>query len=87
MINTYFLHRSAFKGAMYEKQTYSENSRQQIKIWSKLFDTDKVYEQIYSKHFKKYYAGKPTKQYLKLWKKLRQSGEVSEMDCLKLLLT
>lgn len=86
MINTYFLHRSAFTGAMYEKQTYSKNARQQFKLWGRLFDTDKVYEHLYSRHFKKQYAGKPTKKYLKLWKKLRQAGEVSERDlknCLK----
>jgi hypothetical protein len=60
MINAYFLHRSGFRGAMYEKQTYSKNARQQFKLWGKLFDIDKVYEQLYSKHFKKQYAGKPT---------------------------
>jgi hypothetical protein len=85
MINTYFLHRSAFRGAMYEKQTYSKNARQQAKLWGRLFDTDKIYEQIYSKHFKKQYAGKPTKRYLKLWKKLRDAGEVSERDLLNFL--
>jgi hypothetical protein len=53
MIDTYFLHRSAFQGAMYEKQTYSQNARQKIKIWSNEFDIDKIYEQIYSKHFKR----------------------------------
>jgi hypothetical protein len=70
---------------MYEKQTDSKNARQQIKAWSKLFDTDKVYEQIYSKHFKKQYAGKITKLYLKLWKKQREAGEVSERDLLEYL--
>lgn len=86
MINTYFLHRSAFRGAMYEKQTYSKNARQQFRLWSRLFDSEKIYEQISSKHFKKIYSGKPTKKYLKLWKKLRQAGEVSERDLIEALL-
>jgi hypothetical protein len=34
---------------------------------------------------KKHYAGKPTKQYLDLQKKLRQAGEVSEADLQNLL--
>jgi hypothetical protein len=80
MIDRYFLHRSAFRGAMYEKQTYSKNAREQIRTWDKLFCTDKVYEMLYSKHFKRQYAGKPTKKYLKLWKRLRQAGEVLERE-------
>jgi hypothetical protein len=83
MIDRYFLHRTAFRGAMYEKQTYSKNSRQQFRLWGKLFNTDKVYEQIYCKHFKTQYAGKPTKRYLKLCKELREAGEVSGKDLLK----
>ena len=85
MIDRYFLHRSAFRGAMYENQTYSKSARHQFKLWGKLFDTDKVYEQLYGKYFKKQYAGKPTKRYLKLWKKLREAGEVSERDLLNFL--
>lgn len=80
MINTYFLHRTAFKNAMYERQTYSKHSRDQIRIWEKLFCTDKVYDEIYGKHFRKFYKGQPTKRYLRLWKKLRKAGEVSDTD-------
>jgi hypothetical protein len=82
MINTYFLHRTAFKGAMYEKQTYSKNARQQMKVWDKLFCCDNLYEQLYSKHFKKKYRGQPTKSYKKIWKKLREAGTVSDKDLL-----
>ncbi len=80
-----FLHRSAFRGCMYEKQTYLKNGRQQFKIWGKLFESEKVYEEMYSKHFRKQYAGKPTKRYLKLWKKLSQAGEASAEDIVKYL--
>jgi hypothetical protein len=70
---------------MYVKQTYSKNARQQYKLWDRLFCTDKVYEELYTKNFKKQYKGKPTKRYLKLWNKLRQAGEVSERDLLQYL--
>ena len=38
------------------------------------FRTDKLYEQLYQKHFKKTYAGKPTKRYLKIMEQI-QKGE------------
>jgi hypothetical protein len=51
---------------MYEKQTYSKHAREQIGYFEKLFGFDKLYKQLYSKGFKKTYAGKPTKRYLRL---------------------
>jgi hypothetical protein len=69
----YFLHRSAFKDCFYEKQT-------QNKYWRFLDKSplgreskcDLIYEQIYKKHFKKTYRGKPTKKYLRLLRKYNQ---------------
>ncbi len=58
LVHTYFLHREAFRGCFYEKQTYSHKNRILNRSLEHLFGTDKVYEQIYSKHFKKQYAGK-----------------------------
>jgi len=86
LADTYFYHRSAFRGCMYEKQTYSHNNRTLYKKWDQLFSTDKVYEQLYSKHFKKFYAGKPTKQYLKLMRKIQAAEGVSEKDLMALIL-
>jgi hypothetical protein len=83
LADTYFLHREAFKGCMYEKQTYSKIVRQQFKLWEKVFCSDKIYEQMYKKYFKKQYAGKPTKKYLNLLEKLRRAGEVSIGNLLK----
>lgn len=85
LIDGYFLHRTAFKGAMYEKQTYSASKRNHWRQWDNLFCSDRVYEQIYSKHFKKYYRGQPTKRYQKLWKQLKQADTVSEKDLLAYL--
>jgi hypothetical protein len=73
MFQTYFLHREAFKGAMYEKQTYSKSTGVQFKLWERLFDSEKIYEKIYSKYFKTHYSGRPTKRYVNLYKRLRES--------------
>ncbi|MEJ7739608.1 MAG: hypothetical protein WKF97_19460 [Chitinophagaceae bacterium] len=78
LADTYFLHRSAFRGCMYEKQTYSRQNRIRFHAFGKLFRTDDVYDQLHSKHFKKYYKGKPTKQYLKLMKLLNEAEGIDE---------
>ena len=77
MLSTCFLHRTAFKSAMYEKQTYSKRARDEYRQFAKLFDRENGYEIVYSKYFTKFYKGKPTKRYLRIWKKTR---EVSEVD-------
>lgn len=68
----YFLHRSAF-GLMYECQI--ENKR--MRVCSKLgkYYRDDPYQEIFSKHFKRYYNGKPTKRYSRLNKLINQAGD------------
>ncbi|GAA4434230.1 hypothetical protein GCM10023188_24910 [Pontibacter saemangeumensis] len=39
--------------------------------------SDKLYEQLYSKHFKSSYAGKPTKKFVKLMQKIKESERMS----------
>jgi hypothetical protein len=73
----YFCHRSAFGGSCYEKQTYSHQTRTLTKAFEALFGSEKAYDQIYSKHFKKHYKGKPTKRYLMLQKIATKSREIS----------
>ena len=69
LVNGYFLHRNAFKG-MYKKQTESKRWRKMSKTFENNYGIDDLYEQIYSKHFRTHYSGKPTKRYLRLMKKL-----------------
>lgn len=76
-ISGYFLHRSAFQGCMYEKQTQSKKSRLLDKTLGAYFNTDQYYEQLYKKHFKKQYAGKPTKKYLKLTRLIQRAENIS----------
>ena len=68
-----FLHREAYNGAFYVSQTYSQKNRALVKIYDKHFTSDKVFEQLYSKHFKTHYAGKPTKRLEKLRKKIEEA--------------
>jgi hypothetical protein len=77
LADTYFYHREAFKGCMYEKQTQSKKSRYLDKTIGAYFKTDQLYEQLYKKNFKKQYAGKPTKKYLKLTQQIQKAESVS----------
>lgn len=79
-VGKYFLHREAFTGCMYEKQTYSPKNRQLFKLFEKAIGSEKYYEQLYKKYSKKQYAGKPTKWYLRLMKKIRQREEFTQEE-------
>jgi hypothetical protein len=76
LIGGYFLHREAFNGCMYESQTQSKKNRQLDKTLGAYFRTDELYNQLYQKHFKKTYAGKPTKRYLRIAERLNRLEEI-----------
>ena len=76
LADTYFYHLSAFRGCMYEKQTQSKKSRYLDKMIGAYFQTDQLFEQLYKKHFKKQYAGKPTKKYLKLTQQIQRAKSI-----------
>lgn len=70
-IDGYFYHREAFRKCYYEKQIVSKRYREIEKLYGADFKIDECYEKIYSKNFKKFYAGKPTNKYLSLLKKIK----------------
>jgi hypothetical protein len=76
LADTYFYHRSAFRGCMYEKQTQSKKNRYLDKTLGVYFQSDQLFEQLYKKHFKKQYAGKPTKKYLKLTQQIQRAESI-----------
>ncbi|NOU46812.1 MAG: hypothetical protein HOO86_07095 [Bacteroidales bacterium] len=76
LADTYFYHRSAFRGCMYEKQTKSKKYRQLDKTLGVYYRTDQLFEQLYKKHFKKQYAGKPTKKYLQIMEQIKKAGSI-----------
>ncbi|MET6999461.1 hypothetical protein [Chitinophaga defluvii] len=77
--NDYFLHRSAING-YYEKQIQSKKYRDLEKVYGPAFRVDKLYEELYSRHFRMFYKGKPTKRYLKIMVQLKAAEGVSEKD-------
>ena len=62
---------------MYECETQSRKYRQIEKTYGAYFDLEKLYDQLYKKHFKKFYAGKPTKKFVSLQKQLDKANSFS----------
>lgn len=85
LINGRFKHRSALPSGMYSKQTHSKKWRETDKVYGCYFDKDEAYEELYSKHFKTHYNGKPTKRYLKLLQQIEKAEKVSCLDIERLL--
>lgn len=76
-VGGYFLHRKAFKGCMYDCQTVSKKYRELNKLFIPEYKIDKLYSEKNKKHFKKTYAGRPTKRYLQLMKLIEKSERVT----------
>ena len=80
LVGGYFLHRAAFKGCMYESQIQSKKYRELDRTFGVYFKADNLYNQLYQKHFKKTYAGKPTKKYLRIMEQIDKSERISYLD-------
>ncbi len=63
----------AFPNGMYGSQTKSKKWRQMDEVFGSYFKLDNLYEELYSKHFKTHYNGKPSMRYLKLMKKINRA--------------
>jgi len=85
LIDERFMHRSALPSGMYSKQTHSKKWRQMEKVYGCYFDSDEVYKELYSKHFRRFYNGKPTKRFLKLMRKIKQAESITVNDIERLL--
>jgi len=75
-IGGYFLHREAFKGCMYESQTQSKSYRKLNKTLGVYFKIDNLYSELNKKHFKKSYAGKPTRKYLRIMLQIQKAESI-----------
>ncbi len=51
------------------------------------FRVDQLFEQLYKKHFKKQYAGKPTKKYLKLIQQIQKAESIPYHEIEKALMS
>lgn len=76
LVETYFYHREAFNGCMYSKQTLSKRTRLFDRSIARLFDAETIQTQLYRKHMKKQYAGRPTKRYLNLIQRLENAERI-----------
>ena len=85
-IGGYFLHREAFKGCMYESQLQSKKYRQLDKTLGAYFRTDELHSQLYKKHFKKTYAGKPTKRYLRIIEHIQRAESIPHQEIERLIM-
>jgi len=85
-IGGYFLHRTAFKGGIYESQIQSKKYREMDKQYGAYFKSERLYEQLYKKNLKKSYAGKPTKKYAKLIEEISKAERTSIEDIERLLI-
>lgn len=86
LIDGRFMHRSALPSGMYSSQTQTKKWRQMEKVYGAYFDSEKHYKELYSKHFKTHYNGKPTKRYLKLLEKINETENFSIEEIEKLYL-
>jgi hypothetical protein len=76
LIGGYFLHRDAFNGCYYESQLRSKYYRFLDNNYGAYFKSEHLYQELHKKHFKKYYAGKPTKRYLKIKAELDKADSI-----------
>jgi hypothetical protein len=87
LIDGYFLHREAFSGCMYETQTRSKKYRQLDKILGAYFKIDELYSQLQKKNFKKTYAGKPTKKYLRIMEHIQKIESIPHHEIERAILS
>lgn len=85
LLSERFMHRSALPSGMYSKQTQSKKWRDMDKIYGSYFDSDKLYQELHSKHFKRYYNGKPTKRYIRIMQQLNKAEKISHGDIERLM--
>ena len=83
LINGYFKHRSALRGLIYQKQIESKKWRYWTNKFAHEFN-DELYSELYSPYFKRYYAGKLTKRYARIKKKLQERENIDRNEYLKL---
>lgn len=81
-IGGYFCHRSAYKLGYYQTQTLGTKDKFLVRQFDKLQKANNAKSQLHSKHFKKYYNGRPTKRYLKLLEQIELGVGISESGLL-----
>ena len=65
---------------MYDSQTKSKKWRLCDRLYGSYFKLDKLYKELYSKHFKTHYKGKPTRRYLKIIQQIKKEERFTASD-------
>jgi len=78
LVGTYFYHRSAFRGCMYESQTESKINRMITRKYKSMWKGNE-YDQLEAKHFRLSYNGLPTKRFVRLMKKIRKAKSLPDL--------
>ena len=79
-IGGYFLHREAFKNCLYQSQIETKRDRRMDKTFRAYFKSEELYSELHKKHFKKTYAGIPTKRYLRIMEQIEQAEKIDYQD-------
>lgn len=77
-ISGWFVHREATRGVYYESQIRSKYARMLDQTLGAYFQADALRDQLYSKHFTRYYRGKPTRRYQKIKAKLDRADAIDD---------
>jgi len=80
-----FVHRTAYQSVYYETQLRSKTYRNLDKTLGAYFTIDKLYSELYSKGFTKYYKGRATRRYSRIKSKLEQAERVPHSEVERLL--
>jgi hypothetical protein len=73
LVDGFFFHREAFKGCLYEKQTYSHRARKINRLLNKVIVHAHVNDELTKKYFKTKYRGDFTRRYLMLQNKFEKA--------------
>lgn len=82
----YFMSRYAIPDYYYENQTKSQRDRNFNKHLQTAMQAIKLTPELYVKHFKENYSGLPTKRYLKLTQKIRESERFGFPDVVRYIM-
>lgn len=78
-VGAYFYHRTAFKDAMYQTQTFSKKGRYLVSLSDAIHKNQKIRFSINDKHYRKFYAGKMTKRYKRYLLELEKGKQLDKI--------
>lgn len=81
-VGGWFGHREAFGGCMYESQTTGRRWREIEKTYGPIFKLGRLYKELFRKHRKTSYRGKPTRGQKRLLAAIRKAKQAKKLALL-----